>query len=157
MNGHIVSPHWQLLTFEELNTAALYQLLQLRQAVFIVEQNCPYLDIDGLDIKATHLLGWHNDRLIACLRCLPPGLSYPESSIGRVIIATEARGANSGTQMVQRAITFNRSQWPDSDILIGAQAHLQTFYGRLGFISEGEKYLEDGIDHVHMRLTRHPT
>ncbi len=143
---------WQTLTFGALSLNTLYTLLRLRQEVFVVEQNCPYLDLDGLDQSATHVLGWQGDVLAAVARCLPPNLAYPgDSSIGRVIVAPAGRGKDLGSELMRRAITYNLQHWPEADIKIGAQAHLQGFYGNLGFVSEGDEYMEDGIAHIHMR------
>lgn len=143
--------HWQAIGFAELDTATLYQVMQLRQAVFVVEQNCSYQDLDGLDQLATHILCRDQGQLLAYQRCLPPGTSYPESSLGRVIVAPAARGRRLGRDLVQRGIDHNLQTWPASDIRIGAQAYLETFYASLGFVPEGDVYLEDGISHRHMR------
>ncbi len=145
------APAWELLDFDELGLNQLYALLQLRQRVFVVEQNCPYLDLDDLDQASRHLLAWENGQLLACARCLPPALAYPDSSIGRVIVAPAGRGRRLGSELMRRAIDHNLTCWPAADILIGAQAHLQAFYGDLGFVSEGDEYIEDGIAHIHMR------
>jgi ElaA protein len=146
------SPDWTIQTFAEFDTNTLYDVLALRQAIFVVEQNCPYQDLDGLDQAAFHMLCREGHTLLAYQRCLPPGTSYPESSIGRIIVSAAARGRQLGRELVQRGIDFNREQWPDADIRIGAQAHLADFYGSLGFELEGEEYVEDGIPHVHMVL-----
>jgi ElaA protein len=106
--------------------------------VFVVEQNCPYPDLDGLDLHGWHMRCLQGGTVLAYQRCLPPGVAYPESSLGR--------------ELVQRGIDFNRQRWPEADIYIGAQAYLLAFYSSLGFVSEGEPYLEDGILHIHMRL-----
>jgi ElaA protein len=141
---------WQTSAFDELSLAALYATLQLRQAVFVVEQDCPYQDLDGLDQGAFHMLCWRGEALVATQRCLPPGLCYPQSAIGRIVVAPQARGLQLGRELVQRGIDFNLAQWPGSGIQIGAQAHLERFYASLGFARAGEAYLEDGIPHIHM-------
>ena len=146
------TPDWSIQAFTELDTETLYDILSLRQAIFVVEQNCPYQDMDGLDRAAFHMICREGSTLLAYQRCLPPGLSYAESSIGRIIVAAAARGRQLGRELVQRGIDFNRSQWPDADIRIGAQAHLAAFYGSFGFEVQGEEYVEDGILHVHMLL-----
>lgn len=125
-------------------------MLQLRQAVFVVEQNCPYLDMDGLDQESLHILCWQGNDLLASQRCLPPGLSYPQSSIGRIVVSPKARGLQLGRELVQRGIDYNLKTWPNKGIRIGAQAHLQHFYASLGFVRDGDEYLEDGIAHIHM-------
>lgn len=144
--------HWLNTPFAALDAAQLYALLQLRQEVFVVEQNCAYADLDGLDQQGWHMRCLDGDTVLAYQRCLPPGVSYPESSLGRIVVSPWARGTGLGRNLVQRGIDFNRQQWPQSDIYIGAQAYLETFYSSLGFVSEGESYLEDGIPHLHMRL-----
>jgi ElaA protein len=141
---------WQVSAFGELTPETLYTLLQLRQAVFVVEQDCAYLDLDGLDQQCLHMLCWGAEGLLAAQRCLPPGLGYPQSAIGRIVVAPGARGRQLGRELVQRGIDFNLAQWPGSGIRIGAQAHLERFYTSLGFVRDGENYLEDGIPHVHM-------
>ena len=148
------TPDWSIQAFAELDTETLYDILSLRQAIFVVEQNCPYQDMDGLDRAAFHMICREGSTLLAYQRCLPPGLSYAESSIGRIIVAATARGRQLGRELVQRGIDFNRRQWPDVDIRIGAQAHLAAFYGSLGFELQGEEYVEDGIPHVHMVLAK---
>jgi len=87
---------------------------------------------------------------MAYQRCIPPGVSYAESSLGRIVVAQAGRGLQLGRELVQRGIDYNRSHWPTSNIQIGAQAHLQGFYGSLGFTPLGDEYIEDGIAHVHM-------
>lgn len=144
--------HWLNTPFAALDAAQLYALLQLRQEVFVVEQNCAYADLDGLDQQGWHMRCLDGDTVLAYQRCLPPGVSYPESSLGRIVVSPWARGTGLGRNLVQRGIDFNRQQWPQSDIYIGAQAYLEAFYSSLGFVSEGESYLEDGIPHLHMRL-----
>lgn len=143
---------WLNTPFASLDVAQLYALLQLRQDVFVVEQDCAYPDLDGLDQHGWHMRCLDGDTLLAYQRCLPPGLAYPESSLGRIVVNPAARGTGLGRELVQRGIDFNRQQWPQTDIYIGAQAYLQALYNSLGFFGEGEPYLEDGILHLHMRL-----
>ncbi len=143
---------WQLVPFEKLSIGELYESMQLRQQVFVVEQNCIYQDLDGLDQASIHLLCWQGDELLAGLRCVPPGLCYDESSLGRIVVSPSARGRELGRELVNRGIAHNLEAWPDSDIRIGAQAYLQAFYESLGFIADGEPYDEDGISHIYMNL-----
>lgn len=143
---------WQTLEFDELGNHQLYAMLRLRQEIFVVEQDCVYLDLDGLDQQSAHILCWEGDTLLAGLRCLPPGLSYPQSSLGRIVAAPAARGRNLGRELVERGIAYNLQLWPGSDIRIGAQAYLEKFYTSMGFITDGEPYMEDGIEHIHMNL-----
>ncbi len=144
--------HWQIAHFDDFTTRDLYTVMRLRQEVFVVEQNCVYPDLDGLDLSADHILCWEDGDLLAYLRCLKPGLSYPQSSIGRIVVSPTARGRDLGRELVTRGITYNFQQWPDSEIRIGAQRYLETFYCSLGFVTDGEPYIEDGIEHVHMNL-----
>jgi len=146
---------WELLEFASLSNLALYEAMRLRQEVFVVEQDCAYQDLDGLDQDSIHMLCWQETRLLAYQRCLPPGLSYPESSLGRIIVSEAGRGQKLGRKLVQKGIDFNYKKWPLSDIKIGAQARLRVFYGDLGFVAQGEEYIEDGIAHIHM-LHRKP-
>ena len=143
---------WKTFAFEDLSNNQLYAMLRLRQEIFVVEQNCVYLDLDGLDQQSAHILCWENETLLAVLRCLPPGLSYAQSSLGRIVAAPAARGKKLGRELVERGIAYNQRVWPESDIRIGAQAYLENFYTSLGFITDGEPYMEDGIQHIHMNL-----
>ena len=113
---------WQITPFDQLTNTQLYALLRLRQEVFCVEQNCIYLDMDNLDQQATHMLCWRDSQLMAYLRALAPGLSFPESSLGRIVVSPAARGTKLGHELVQRGIQLNCKKWPDSNIQIGAQS-----------------------------------
>jgi ElaA protein len=148
-----MNDHWQINSFAELTTAELYGVLQVRQEVFVVEQDSAYLDLDGLDQGAIHMLCKRNARILAYQRCLAPGLKYPESSLGRILVCQALRGQQLGRELVQRGIEHNLQHWPEHDICISAQAHLQAFYGSLGFVAEGEGYLEDRIAHRKMRYS----
>ena len=149
-----MSHRWQTAAFADLSRQELYDLLQLRQEVFVVEQRSLYLDLDGRDQDAMHMLCRLGDKLVAYQRLLQPGLSYPESSIGRIVVRRSARGSNLGRDLVRRGIAHNRERWPDHGIRINAQAYLRDFYIDLGFTVEGDEYDEDGIPHVEM-LYRH--
>ncbi len=142
---------WQILSFYELDHDRLYAVLRLRQQVFVVEQESIYLDLDGLDQDAMHMLVLAGDELLAYQRCLPPGLSYPESALGRIVVAPSARGRDLGQELVRRGIAYNLQHWPDSDICINAQSYLERFYHDLDFTPEGAEYMEDGIPHIRMR------
>ena len=146
-----MQPRWDTLPFAALTTDTLYAIMRLRQEVFIVEQDSAYLDADGADLEATHLLCREGDKLIAYQRMLGPGIRYPESSIGRIVVAPSLRGQDLGRELVRRGIAHNVEQWPGIDICISAQAHLEPFYGALGFTGEGDVYDEDGIPHRKMR------
>jgi len=143
---------WQLRRFADLHLAQLYQLLQMRIAIFAVEQQCIYQDLDDLDSKSLHLLAYetHTDRLIAYARCLPGGLKYQEPSIGRVAVASDFRGKGLGHALIRRAIESVERLESARPIRISAQAHLSAFYEQHGFVAEGDIYLEDGIKHLEM-------
>lgn len=147
---------WITAAFDDLSAHQLYDLLQLRQQVFVIEQNCVYPDLDNKDQLGFHMLAYSGDSLAAYQRLLPPGVSYPESSLGRIVVASRLRGQSTGGELVRRGIAYNLQHWPQHDICISAQAHLQGFYGDLGFVAEGENYLEDAIAHCKMRLRATP-
>ena len=142
---------WQTLSFTQLSREKIYAVLRLRQQVFVVEQDCVYLDLDNLDQQAKHMLCMRGTELVAYQRCLPPGLNYPESSLGRIIVCPVMRGQQRGRELVERGIKHNLLQWPNNEICISAQAHLEDFYADGGFIAEGGEYLEDNIPHRKMR------
>ncbi|MFV8818758.1 GNAT family N-acetyltransferase [Haliea sp. E17] len=143
---------WQTATFTDLDNRELYAALRLRQAVFAVEQTSIYLDLDDLDQAAIHMLVWDGGTLLAYQRCLPPGLQEIESTLGRIVVGPQARGTGLGKLLVRRGIAHNLALWPQSNIRIHAQAHLEAFYGGLGFVTEGEVYDLDGIPHLEMVL-----
>ncbi len=146
-----MSLHWEILTFDEFTAATLYEVLQLRQMVFVVEQNCPYLDNDNYDQAAYHLLGRNEEgKLMAYCRMIKPGDYYTESSIGRVVISTDSRGAGTGKDLMKIAVQACESLFPKDNIRIMAQYYLLKFYSELGFKAEGEIFLEDGIEHIEM-------
>ena len=147
-----MSLHWHTLAFSQLTTEQLYAVLRLRQQIFVVEQQCAYLDLDNRDQAALHMLCNQGSQLVAYQRCLAPGDGYPESSLGRVVVSATMRGRRVGQELVRRGIEHNLSQWPAHDICISAQAHLQRFYAEQGFVAEGSEYLEDNIPHRKMRL-----
>jgi ElaA protein len=146
-----VTLRWHWLRFGQLGVDDLYDALVLRERVFVVEQNCPYQDADGLDRHAWHLLGRDDaGALRAVLRVVDPGHKYPEPSIGRVVTAPEARGAGLGRALMVEGVQRCTAAWQGQGIRISAQAHLQGFYRSLGFVATGEPYLEDDIPHVEM-------
>ncbi|MEW6707139.1 MAG: GNAT family N-acetyltransferase [Pseudomonadota bacterium] len=145
-----MSLRWHWLRFEELGVHALYEVLALRQRVFILEQG-PYLDADGLDQHAWHLLGRDaEDKLVAYLRVVDPGFKYDEPSIGRVVTERAVRGGGLGRLLAAEGVAGCDRLWPGLAVRISAQAHLQRFYGEVGFRTVGDAYLEDGIPHVEM-------
>lgn len=146
--------NFSCLPFADLSVFELYDLMRLRQEVFVVEQNCPYLDADGMDQNAWHLMGRNTSgQLLAYTRLLPIGAAYSEyTSIGRVVSAPAARGTGAGREVMQRSIELCRHLFGPHPIKIGAQTYLLRFYESLGFVSTGEAYLEDGIPHTKMIL-----
>ena len=140
------------LRFEDLTVHELYEIMALRQEVFIVEQNCPYLDADGKDPQCWHLLMRDaTQRLIGYTRLLPAGVAYPTyMSIGRVVNSPSVRGQGAGKILFEKSKEMCRHLFGEGPIKIGAQAYLLDFYTSFGFESTGENYLEDGIPHVKM-------
>ena len=145
---------WQWRSFADLTGADVYDIMALRQDVFILEQRCLYPDADGLDQGAHHLLGWQTVEgkrtLAAYVRLLAPGAKYTEMSIGRVLTARAARGGGMGRTLMEQAIAHAVAQHPGHRIRIGAQAHLEAFYASFGFATISAPYDEDGIMHVDM-------
>lgn len=143
--------NWRLKKFEELSTMELYTILQLRLAVFSVEQNCAYQDVDGKDIYSLHLMG-ENEKgeLLAYARIVPAGISFAEVSIGRVITAAVARGTGAGKALMKEALATVVMQFGKVPVRIGAQCYLIKFYQSFGFEIAGEEYLEDNIPHIEM-------
>lgn len=144
---------WHTLHHSELSTHDLYALLELRSRVFVVEQNCPYQDVDGQDLSADthHLLARKDGQLLAYLRLLDPSTQGGEAVIGRVLTAPAARGSGLGHALMEHAIEACTRLWPGRPIYLSAQAHLQGYYGRYGFVAVTEQYLEDDIPHIGMR------
>jgi ElaA protein len=144
--------HWTCVPFSELSVEHLYDVLALRSEVFVVEQQCVFLDIDGLDRQTWHLLGHGDDgRLLAYARLIPPGLKAPDALIGRVVTSPAARGGGTGRQLMAEALAQCGRLWPTHSITLHAQAHLERFYASFGFAPVGEQYMEDGIPHQEMQ------
>lgn len=143
--------NWQLKTFESLSTTELYRILQRREAVFVVEQNCPYLDADGADTDALHL--WADAphvAVVAYARIFIAQGDQRYSRIGRVLTADTVRRSGLGRELMQRAINICQEQAPTQPIRLGAQVYLRAFYESFGFVAISEEYLEDGIPHIDM-------
>lgn len=141
---------WRLRAFDALSLTELYAILAARAAVFVVEQHCNYQDMDDVDPKCMHLMAWDGARLAAYSRIVPPGARYAEPSIGRVLTSAEHRGTGLGRELMRRAIQHTEHLYPGQPIRIGAQAHLQRFYGEFGFVTDSDIYFEDHIEHVKM-------
>ena len=145
--------HWRWFAWRELDPDTLYALLKLRSDVFVVEQNCVFPEMDGLDPRCEHLCGLDaSGKVVACLRLLPPGLKYPEPSIGRLVVAPVVRKLGLGRVAMQKGIERCRTRFPGEPIVLSAQQYLEVFYGSLGFVTTSKPYLDDGIVHVDMRL-----
>ena len=143
--------HWTIQAFDELSPRCLYAILQLRNEVFVVEQNCVFLDQDNKDQKCYHIMGWDGEILVASTRLVPKGVSYPDyHSIGRVVNNRENRGTGLGKELMEYSIEKCIEIFGDGPIKIGAQLYLKKFYESLGFIQSSEVYDEDGIDHIEM-------
>ena len=145
---------WTIKSFPELTPAELYDILKLRSEMFIVEQQCIFLDMDDKDQGSRHLQGRLNDELVAYCRIIPPGLAYEEPSIGRVVGSPRYRGKGAGIALMENAIQETMRLYGTLPIKIGAQLYLKRFYENLGFVQCSETYLEDDI--LHIKMTRKP-
>ena len=145
---------WILKKFDDLTAAELYAVMQLRNEVFVVEQNCAYQDADDKDLKSLHFMGWDGKTIVAYTRIIPQGVSYAEASIGRVVTSPKYRRTGAGRQLMQLSINNTFSQFNCSTIKIGAQLYLKSFYQSLGFIQCSQQYLEDNIPHIEMLLSK---
>lgn len=142
---------WNTKPFANLTAQELFEILKLRQSVFVVEQACAYPDIDDTDLISDHLCGYNEAGvLVAYARLIKPGVSYTQSSIGRVVVSPSARGHRLGATLMRQALQEMSHLYPNQPIKIGAQEHLEKFYNDLGFSRASEMYLEDGIPHIHM-------
>jgi ElaA protein len=137
-------------TFDDLSKVELYNLLQLRSEVFVVEQDCVYQDVDGKDAKALHVLGFENDLLVAYTRLFKPGDYFEQASIGRVVVKASYRTLGYGYDIMNASIQATSEYFHTDSIKISAQTYLKKFYNNLGFKQVGEGYLEDGIPHIGM-------
>ena len=145
-----MSLQWKIKRFKALSAAELYEVLQLRSEVFVVEQNCVYQDIDGKDEKALHLIGVFEDRTVAYARLFAAGDYFAEASIGRVVVKPEFRDRKWGHDLMREAISEISTHFGDARITISAQLYLKKFYESHGFLAVGESYLEDDIPHIEM-------
>jgi ElaA protein len=145
---------WVVKAFDELTIYELYAIARLRAAVFVIEQTCFYEDLDGKDFKSIHILGYDDktDELAIYSRIVPPGISFTEPSIGRVITAPTHRTTGLGYVLMEKSIAVAKALFPNQNLRIGAQAHLERFYSNLGFKTDSDVYDEDGIPHIEMVL-----
>ncbi len=148
---------WRGCRFGELTADELQFIYMARQQVFVVEQRCAYLDADGRDPASWHLAAWPTVRgaPLAYARVIAPGVDHALPSIGRVLTTAPGRGRGLGRELVRRALSHCAQVHPGLDVCISAQSHLEAFYAGFGFVACSERYLEDGIEHIEMRL-RHP-
>lgn len=141
---------WKIKNFDELSVSEMYEIIKARINVFIVEQDCPYLDLDDNDQKAIHLWAEKNGKILAYCRIFDKGIKYPETSIGRVLTTKKARGSGLGKQLMKYALEIIENRFRTSEIRISAQDYLIKFYSDFGFADTGKKYLEDNIPHTEM-------
>lgn len=145
---------WYIKTFQELTNDELYNLMKLRVDIFVVEQECPYPELDNYDQQSIHYFLKIDGEMAANVRILPPNTKFAEASIGRVAVAEKYRGKGYGQQIMQKAIQYVAREWNETQIKIEAQEHLKKFYSALGFQQISESYLDDGIPHIDMMLER---
>ncbi len=146
-----MKPEFKIKRFNELSSVELYQVLQLRSEVFVVEQDCVYQDIDGKDLKAIHICGIADDQIAAYCRIFAPGDYFDDASIGRVVISAAYRDRKWGHDLMAQAIKAVTDNYGKGAITISAQLYLKKFYESHGFVQIGDEYLEDGIPHIRMR------
>jgi ElaA protein len=146
--------NFTLKTFQQLTNIELYNILKERTEVFVVEQNCPYPEVDGKDVQSYHLFREEKGEIIAYLRILPPGVSYEELSIGRVLVKKAYRGQKLAQQLMTEALHFIHNELKEPTVKIQAQEYLSQFYESFGFEAISEVYLEDNIPHIDMILKR---
>ena len=141
---------WLTKKFSDLSATQLYEILQLRAEVFVVEQTCYYQDVDGKDFESLHVCGYENNKLVAYARIVQAGVSYAEISIGRVVVSAIKRGEGVGEILMKESLIQVFTHFGNQSVRISAQSHLAKFYGDLGFKPTGKAYLEDGIPHIEM-------
>ena len=141
---------WKIKTFSELTTTELYEIIKARVNVFVVEQDCPYPDLDDYDQKAIHLWAEKEGEVLAYCRIFDKGIKYPETSIGRVVTTENGRGTGLGKQLISYAIDVIENRLRTTEVRISAQDYLLKFYSGFGFVDTGKKYLEDNITHTEM-------
>lgn len=142
--------NWKIKPFNELTTIELYELMRLRQEVFIIEQDCNYLDADGKDLESYHVLGYDSNELAAYARVVKPGISYKEVAVGRVIVKESHRSNKLGYELMQICHDFISTKLKQASIRLSAQSHLESFYRNCGYEPTGKEYLEDNIPHKEM-------
>jgi ElaA protein len=146
-----MSLQWKIKEFESLSVNELYDILRLRSEIFVVEQNCVYLDLDGKDKKGLHLIGEFEGKIVAYSRLLEPGISFDNASIGRIVVDAIYRDRKWGHELMREAIAGIKNSFAETKITIGAQLYLKKFYESHGFVQTSEMYLEDDIPHIEMK------
>lgn len=142
---------WKIKKFKDLKASEVYKIMQLRNEVFVVEQNCVYQDADGKDAKSFHLLGLNQkDDVLAYCRIVPAGIAYEDVSIGRVVTSPKVRGKGFGKELMVQALDKIRLLYSNVEVRIGAQVYLKEFYSEMGFVAVGKEYMEDNIPHIEM-------
>ena len=141
---------WKIRAFDALSVYELYDLLRLRSEIFVVEQNCVYLDLDGKDVVALHLIGEFEGKIVAHARLFKAGITFDNASIGRVTVAAKYRNRKWGHDLMREAIAGVLSHFGEDKITIGAQLYLKKFYESHGFVQTSQMYLEDDIPHIQM-------
>ena len=142
---------WTIKSFENLSVNELYDILKLRSEIFVVEQNCVYLDLDGKDKQALHLFGEFKGKIVGYSRLFKPGITFDNASIGRVVVDANYRDRKWGHDLMREAIAGIKHHFGESQITIGAQLYLKKFYESHGFVQTSEMYLEDDIPHIEMK------
>ena len=145
---------WHSKAFKDLTNQDLYNILMIRQAVFVVEQNCPYQDCDGLDEQAIHIYGIAGNNILAYARVFQPGITYKEASIGRILTSQYHRDEKLGYQLVRKCIDYISKHYPSYGVRISGQCYAMAFYEKLGFKAEGDTYLEDDIPHIELVIDK---
>lgn len=140
-------------SFDQLTTTELHDILQLRSEVFVVEQDCVYQDIDGKDLKALHIIGEKDGKVVAYTRCFKPGIYFKEAAIGRVVVPIDQRKYGYGHSIMKASVAAIKDNYQTDVIKLSAQTHLKKFYEAHGFTQIGEGYLEDGIPHIAMVIS----
>ena len=143
---------WSCKKFSEFTKQEFYNILVARQKVFIIEQNCNYLDCDNKDEQSYHLLGMDKNNIASYMRIIPPGISYKDASMGRILTTSKYRGKGLGKLLMKEGISLARKKFKISKIKISAQSYLLPFYKSFGFVAQGKEYLEDDIPHTEMVL-----
>ena len=145
-----MSLRWEWKAFNDLTANEVYTILCVRQEVFVLEQECLYLDADGKDTNSFHIMGYDGKEIVAYARIVEPGISYKEVSIGRILTSEKGRGTGAGIELMEQTLTRIETHYGKVPVRISAQTYLLKFYQKFGFESTGKQYLEDEIPHTEM-------